>query len=164
MKTLVRLNDWICSTLKVTVIALVACMLLALSAQVLMRYVFNIALSWTEELSLTLFTWSVLLAAALGVRDGAHVRLTLLLDRFPRRWRHWPERLIHAATLAFGAYLAYGGWDYFMGTRGMKSAAIAYPIELLYAVAPVFGVLIALFALEHALRGTVPDQEGELDV
>jgi len=164
MNALTRLNDVIANVLKWLVIAMVILMLVALSMQVAMRYVFNVALSWSEELSLALFTWSVLLAAALGVRNSAHVRLTLLLDRLPARGRRLLERLIHVATIAFGVYLAWGGLDYFMGTRGMKSAAIAFPMELLYAAAPLFGALIALFALEHALKGSVPTQGEGLDV
>ena len=164
MKGLVRLNDALVAAIKLVVIVMVAVMLLTLGAQVAMRYVFNIALSWSEELSLTLFTWSVLLAAALGVRDGIHVRLTLLPDRLSPGLRRLLERLIHAVTTAFGVYLFWGGLDYFIGTRGMKSAAIAYPMELLYGVAPIFGALIALFAFEHTLKGTMPAQEGELDV
>lgn len=164
MNALVRLNDGIAGAIKLLVIVMVAVMLVTLSMQVTMRYAFNIALSWSEELALALFTWSVLLAAALGVRDSVHVRLTVLSDRLPARWRNGLERIIHIATAAFGIYLAWGGVDYFMGTRGMKSAAFAFPMELLYASAPLFGALVTLFALEHAIKGTAPAQEGDADV
>lgn len=164
IETLTRLNDWIARGLKPVVVAAALVMLAALSAQVLMRYAFNIALSWSEELSLALFTWSVFLASALGVKEGFHVRLTLLLDRFPDGRRAWPERLIHIGTMAFGAYLAYGGFDYVAETRGMTSAAIAFPVELLYSAAPACGGLIVLFALEHALKGTVPQPSRETSV
>jgi TRAP-type C4-dicarboxylate transport system permease small subunit len=36
-------------------------------------------------------------------------------------------------------------------TRGATSAAIGFPIELLYALAPTFGVLLALFSFERLL-------------
>lgn len=164
MKTLTQLNDWLVLAIKALVIAMIIVMLCVLSGQVLMRYAFNIALSWSEELSLALFSWSVLLTSALGIREGFHVRLTILLDRFPARLRSMAERLIHLATVGFGLYLAYGGFDYLSETRGMKSAAIAFPIEWLYSAGCVTGVLIALFAFEHFLKGTVPQPEGEINV
>lgn len=164
MKTLTRLNGWLAQALKAVVISMMIVMLVTLSAQVLMRYAFNIALSWSEELSLALFSWSVLLSSALGVKEGFHVRLTILLDRVSPRLRPIPERAIHLATMVFGGYLAYGGLEYLRETRGMKSAAIAFPVELLYAAIPVCGLLIALFALEHAIKGTMPHAEGDASV
>jgi TRAP-type C4-dicarboxylate transport system permease small subunit len=47
--------------------------------------------------------------------------------------------------------MAYAGWNYVIETRGATSAAIGFPIEFLYASAPAFGVLIALFSLERLL-------------
>lgn len=164
MKTLTQLNDWLARALKAVVISMMIVMLITLSAQVLMRYAFNIALSWSEELSLALFSWSVLLASALGVKEGFHVRLTILIDRVPPRLRYIPERLIYLATMVFGGYLMYGGFEYFSETRGMKSAAIAFPMELLYSAAPVCGLLIALFAMEHAIKGTTPHAERGISV
>ena len=45
------------------------------------------------------------------------------------------------------------GWRSVDMTRGATSAALQYPIECLHALAPVAGVLMALFALERAWRG-----------
>ena len=47
---------------------MVVVMLGVLTAQIFLRYLFNIALSWSEELALALTTWTVLLMAALGVK------------------------------------------------------------------------------------------------
>ena len=48
-------------------------------------------------------------------------------------------------------FLAVAGWEYVAETQGSKSAAIGFPIELLYAAAPAFGVLIAIFSLERLM-------------
>jgi TRAP-type C4-dicarboxylate transport system permease small subunit len=164
MKFLIRLNDRLTLVIKVLIIGMMITMLVTLSAQVLMRYAFNVALSWSEELSLALFSWSVLLASALGIREGFHVRLTILLDQVPIRFRSITERLIHLVTMVFGCYLMYGGYNYVSETRGMKSAAIAFPVELLYSAAPVCGLLIVLFAIEHAINGTLPQSGVDVNV
>ena len=64
-------------------------MLVSLSLQVVMRYVFDKAPSWSEELALACFSWSMLLAIAAGVRGAIHVRMDLLVDHLPkpRSWR-----------------------------------------------------------------------------
>ena len=48
-----------------------------------------------------------------------------------------------------------------MDTRGMTSAAMGYPNELLHASALVCGVLIMLFAVEAMLEGRIPVDEGQ---
>ena len=159
MRILVRINDFAAATLKVLVVTMVLVMLVALSGQVLLRYVFNITLSWSEELSLGLFTWTVLLMAALGVREGFHVRMSLLIQRLSAGPRLRAERSIHFAATAVGCFLAWSGWRYFADTHGTTSAAIGYPIELLHASALTCGVLIALFALEALIEGRIPADE-----
>ena len=157
MSVFSRVNAAIARLLGVLVVAMVVVMTCALGAQVLLRYAFNVTLSWSEELSLGLFTWTILLASALGVREGFHVRMALLLDPLPAALRRESDRLIHFATCAVGLFLAWAGWRYVADTRGAVSAAIGYPIELLHASAFVCGLLIAVFAFESALAGKVVD-------
>lgn len=134
-----------------TAVAMTLVMLAVLVLQVVARYFFGVALSWSEELSLLLFTWVVLLVGSLGVREDFHVRLTLVPDMLPGVPARWLARLIHAGILAFGVMLAAGGHAYVVETIGQTSAAIAYPIEALHLAAPVCGALVALHALARLL-------------
>ena len=138
-----------------------ALMLGAITYQVVMRYVFGDTPSWSEELAVLLFSWSVLGGLALGVHEGWHVRLTLLPDLLPRGLRILAERATDAITAALGIFLAWSGWRFLDITSGSISAAIGYPIEILNVLAPIAGVLMALFALERALRpgGALPAAE-----
>lgn len=126
--------------------------LAAITYQVVMRYVFGDTPSWSEELAVLLFSWSVLGGLALGVHEGWHVRLTLLPDLLPRRARIAAERATDAVTATLGLFLAWSGWRFLDITAGSVSAAVGYPIEVLNALAPVAGLLMALFGLERALR------------
>jgi len=137
------------------VVALVAAMLAALALQVGMRYLGGRALSWSEELALLGFTWVVVLASALGIRSGLHARMTMLVDRLPGAASRVMEAVIALLIAALGVAIALAGWEYVQETRGMSSASIGYPVELLHAAAPVFGVLVAVFALERAIFGAV---------
>lgn len=133
--------------------ALTLLMLAALAIQVLMRSVFNAPPSWSEELALLAFSWTALLALAYGVREGIHVRMDMLLDALPRALRRWAERLVLAAVAGIGLYLAVAGWHYTESAVGTTSAAIGYPMPLLYASCVACGALVALFAAERLLLG-----------
>ncbi len=161
MSALAALNTRLAQAIKVLVTAMVVVMLGTMSMQIFLRYAFNVSLSWSEELTIALFTWTVLLMAALGVREGFHVRMSLLIRRLPPGARVRAEQAIHLAAVVVGCYLAWSGWRYFADTRGTVSAAIGYPIGLLYSSGMVSGVLIALFAFEAVLEGRVPADEQE---
>jgi TRAP-type C4-dicarboxylate transport system permease small subunit len=131
------------------VFVLTSVMFASLALQVAMRYVLGQALSWTEEVALGCFTWTVLLAVALGVRDSIHVRMELLIDRLPPRARHAAEQAILVLVMVLGSFLAWSGTFYVLDAEGATSAATGYPTGWLYAAAPVSGALIAVFAAER---------------
>ena len=89
VRALVRFNQAAARAIKALVVVMVVVMLGVLTAQISLRYLFNIALSWSEELALALITWTVLLMAALGVKESFHVRMALLVRRLPPSLR-WP--------------------------------------------------------------------------
>jgi TRAP-type C4-dicarboxylate transport system permease small subunit len=130
--------------------ALILLMLAILAYQVFMRSVLDAPPSWTEEVALLGFTWLILLGTAYGVRQGIHVRMDVLLDALPARWRVVLERAIAAAVALVGGLLALAGWD-------TTSAAIGYPMPVLYVSTVVSGALIAVFGIERLL-GAAPGE------
>lgn len=126
-------------------------MLVCVAIQVVMRYVFARAPSWTEELAVLMFAWAILGALALGVREGFHVGLGVLLDALGPGARRHAERVLAVLTIALGAYLSWSGWRFLEVTFGTKSAAVGYPIEILHVMALIAGVLMFFFALERAI-------------
>ena len=75
MSLLARFNALSARAVRALIVVMVLVMTCALAAQVSLRYGMNITLSWSEELSLGLFTWTVLLSSALGVHEGYHCLL-----------------------------------------------------------------------------------------
>lgn len=148
---LARLNRRLAAVIKLAVVVAVTGMLVSLALQVFMRYVLGKALAWSEELSLLLFSWSMLLMLALGVREGFHVRIAGLVERLGTATSSLALRAVDAAVLFAGGYLGWSGIQYVVETSGSTSAAIAYPIEFLYTAAPLCGLFIALFALERLI-------------
>ena len=138
------------SVLKMAAVAIVLLMLLTLSAQVFLRYVFGKALS-SEELALLGFAWVVVISTVIGIRRLTHARMDLVIGLLPKTLHGLVDKLVSLMMCALGLFVAYAGWNYVIETRGSTSAAIGFPIEFLYAAAPTFGVLIALFSLERLL-------------
>ncbi len=49
---------------------------------VVLRYVFDMSLPWAAELTNYLFIWSALFGAAYGFKQGAHISITLVIEKF----------------------------------------------------------------------------------
>ena len=138
----------------VVAVTMTGVMVASLVLQIVFRYGLGQALTWSEELALFLFTWIVLLVGSLGVREGFHVRLTLLHDYLPG-WLRLPlDLVLGLLVLGFGLVLLTSGSDYVTETLGQVSAAVGYPIEALHLAAPVSGGLVVVHALASLLNGS----------
>jgi TRAP-type C4-dicarboxylate transport system permease small subunit len=157
-----RVIAFVAAALKLSLIAATAIMVGCIALQVVMRYVFGRTPSWTEELAVLMFSWTVMGGLALGVREGFHVRLDVLIKLAPSAGRPWAERAVEALTAAFGFYLAWSGLRFLDMTGGSVSAAIGYPIEILHALAPIAGALSGLFASLRMLTNAPTEVPVEL--
>ncbi|WP_245263337.1 TRAP transporter small permease [Azorhizobium doebereinerae] len=123
--------------------------------QVIGRYVFNDSPSWTEPFSLLLMSWFILLGAAVGVREGDHLGFEIGLHYASPAVRRGMELTTHVLVTAFGAAMAYYGWDLAMGTWSAKMAGIDLPQGVDYLPLAGGGALIALFSFEKLLQDLV---------
>ena len=74
---------------------------------VLTRYVTERPAVWTTELSGILFTWVVFIGAMTAMRDGRHIRVTLLVDILPDTARRFVMKLGDLLVAAFLIYVTY---------------------------------------------------------
>lgn len=114
---------------------------------VFFRYVLQNSLSWTDEVAMFCFSWIVLLAAALLVRESGHVRVELIENYLPAVVVRLLRIGIELLVLLTGVYMVWTGWDFMQMTVGQLSPAIRYPIWARNLSVPVSGVLICLFAI-----------------
>ncbi|UCF84159.1 MAG: TRAP transporter small permease [Desulfobacteraceae bacterium] len=140
-------SKWSARITTAAVLAIAVLLVVCLLISIFFRYIIGHALSFPEELSMLLFAWLVLLTGSLGVREGFHVRLTLLTNKLPSTMRKVLARLITVGIILFGGVLLYSGQDLVVRTAGDLSATLRYPIEFLYYPAPVCGALIIVHGL-----------------
>lgn len=134
-----------------------ALMAIIIAIQVGARYLLNSPTVWSEELAISLFVWSTMLAIPLGLRRGEHLTLDLA-SRFLRpaavRW------LGLVTAIATGAVFVILGWL----TLGLLPAAdrqllagiagglgIQAKVSWVYLAVPVGGLLAVIFTAERAV-------------
>ncbi len=151
-----RAFRWLIDAILVVSLAVISIVLIG---QVVMRYVFNAALPWPEELSQFLLVLLTLLGGYRALEMDMHIRLQVL-DDFP-----WPRLVLllrlagYAASAAFMLYVAYGGYELTRRSLRMPSTALRLPMGVVYATLPVaFGLMTILLVviMIRLVRGRDP--------
>jgi len=129
---------------------------------VVMRYVFNAAPVWVDEVVGFLLVAMVMLAAAQTLRRGEHIAVDVLVERLSARGKRWTRVWAALATLAITAVLIVNGWDTAMLARRLgllTEGNLEWPTWWLMLLIPAGGCLLALAAVEalwRALAGLPP--------
>lgn len=136
------LSKWVASVGLLLMTAIIA-------VQVFARYVLNDSPVWAEQAALLLMIWYVFIAAAAGVREGFHIRISVIAESLPVRIQHPLRLLTHAlvalfgvAMVVFGIQLAADTWQHVIPTLGLSRGLAYVPIAL-------SGMLIVGFASEQ---------------
>ncbi|WP_052745536.1 TRAP transporter small permease [Allosalinactinospora lopnorensis] len=129
-----------------------ASMVVVVSWQVFGRYVLSASPAWAPETALVLLAWLGLLGVAIGVREHAHIGVTFVADRLPRRVRAVVLRLTPVLFLVFGVYLVVQGWDFTQMTMNSTMPATGLPTAVQYAAMPVTGVLVCVYSALQMLN------------
>jgi TRAP-type C4-dicarboxylate transport system permease small subunit len=133
---------------------LLAAMAALVVVSVFFRYVLNASLTWSEEATRYMDAWLVFGGLAVAHRMGAHVRITLLFDMTPTRFRRYVEALSELVLLGLLVAMAYLGAQLVMANfdRNQLTPSLRIPIAWAYLAVPLGLALMALQSLERLLR------------
>ena len=119
------------------IITCTAAMIVVVSVQVALRYLLNTSIDWSDEVSRLLFVWCMFLAIPLGIREGSHVGIELLVQFMPDGPR---RQLARACTvIAIGLMgivlwqtvrIAADTWDELMPTLPISVNWFLVPVAL----------------------------------
>ncbi len=99
---------------------------------VLTRYVTERPAVWTTELSGILFTWVVFIGAMTAMRDGRHIRVTLLIDLLPEAAGRWLTKIGEIIVLVFLVYVSYLSFEMMQAGATRPSPALRIPFLYVY--------------------------------
>lgn len=107
--------------------------------QVVGRYVFGNAPTWSEELSRYLYVWECWVGVSLTQRENRHITLTFLIDTFPTKIRRISDIIAWILTVGTAAVLAYYGFELvaFSMQHGNLSPSLHLPMWVFYLCLPV---------------------------
>lgn len=76
---------------------------------VVVRYGTDLSFAWSEEMTVNLFVWAVMLGTAAVFRERGHLALNIVYNLLPRAWRRLCLWLSLLLSVGFFAVLTYFG-------------------------------------------------------
>ena len=141
----------------VTVTLLMVIAMVDMLAGVFLRYVMTqvsatfdlptIRFFWVEEIGEYALAWLTFIGAAIGIRRGTHFAVQILTERLPREIQRAILVGHYVLLAAFGALVAFFGWQVAELNSQSYSPALDLNLRWLYLSAVVGGVLITLYSL-----------------
>lgn len=84
-----------------------AIMVMIIFLQIVMRYVFNNSLTWSEEITRYIFLWQIWVGVSYAVKASKHIRVEIIKDFLSERGKFIIDIIATLIWLAFGIFLCY---------------------------------------------------------
>ena len=126
------------------VMAMVAIIALIMGAGVILRYVFNDPLTWSEEFVVTLFVWSVMLGVPSALRARMHIRIDALILRLGPGARRFTGLLAFVSGAVIMLAAIYAGWQHTQGVWSNQTPMLGYSMGWIFISMPI-GFALTLF-------------------
>lgn len=88
--------------------------------EVVLRYLFHSPTTWSQEVAIYIFTWTMFAGAAYTLSVGKHIHIDILLSRLPPKSRQLIEAFTGFLGFLFCAYITYQSWNFVVLALQMK--------------------------------------------
>lgn len=124
--------------------------------QIIMRYIFDNPLTWSEEIARLSLFWMAFLGATMAVRDKAHLSVDLLTHKIPPKPAKVLAVVVNILILVFLGVLFYSGLNYVKMNLAIKSLVTGVSKGRVYTVIPLSALWMAVYQvrnLVYTLKG-----------
>jgi TRAP-type C4-dicarboxylate transport system permease small subunit len=138
---------------------LLACAVVLMAVQVVLRFVFSQPQPWAEEINRYCFVWATFLGSVIALAKGTHIRVTVLIDRLGPVGRARADLLDRVVCMVVFAFVAWFGFVNVWGWRNQTFFTLpSIPQAVFSLAAPVGATLMCLYLLRRPGR---PDAQAE---
>lgn len=113
-------------------------MTVIMGAQVFCRYILEMSLSWSEELTRYLFVWSGFLSVSYCSKKCLSIKIEQFVALFPRRGKAVFKLVNHTFEFIFFVYMIPFAYSYMMSAVKSGQVSPAYSIPMYYVQAAPF--------------------------
>jgi C4-dicarboxylate transporter DctQ subunit len=140
--------------------AMLVGMFVAFLIQIAFRYLLNLPIGWSNEISVVLWIWMVLFGAAFVLREDEEIRFDLFLASASPRTRRIMFLVTAAALVVLYGMSFPAVLDYVLFMKVQSTAYLKIRFDLLYSIYAIFAVAVIvryLWLSWQAVWGKGPD-------
>lgn len=121
---------------------------------VILRYAFDMSLTWAAELTNYLFIWAALFGAAYGFKQGAHISVSLIIEKFPPAVTKGFLMFANLVSIIYLALISYFGYQLvlMLVDFGEMSIDLEIPLWIPHLVLPIAFALAAYRSAEKLVE------------
>lgn len=140
----IKLEEWL------LIIATIFITLLVF-AQVLSRYIFNVSVGWSAELSRYLLIWITWVSASYTIRKRDHIRISMIVELFSSSVQKVVEVIVILLWSVFAIVMAVVGTEVVMNLQlmGQQTSTLNLPMWVVYLIIPIGGVLMIMRLIQQ---------------
>jgi TRAP-type C4-dicarboxylate transport system permease small subunit len=152
--TLLRFNDML-YRISIGIAGLsVLIMTLIIPWGIFARYVLGSGSSWPEPTAILLMVVFTFFGAAASYRAGAHMAVSMAVDRMPEATRRFAAVLVQVLMAVVCIFMAVKGWKLCMTTWNQFLGEMpSVRVGISYLPIPIGGVITLIFVLEKLFLG-----------
>jgi TRAP-type C4-dicarboxylate transport system permease small subunit len=137
---LTAIGSWLRARAENLLAAMLAVMFAVFILQIVFRYLINLPIGWTHEISVMMWLWMVLFGTAFVVRDSEEIRFDIFYGAVKERTRRImvvisAMTLVVLFTISLPAVI-----DYVMFMKVEKTAYLKIRFDFLYSIYAMFAV------------------------
>jgi len=129
-----------------------AAILIVVILQVFFRYVARVVVPWTEESARYMCIWMVFMGAVAAIAKEAHIRVTFIIDRIPKKIRDVFVLFSYAAVFFFNLIIFFGSIDLIRLNWAQQAVTFPVSVGVLYLAITVSSFFVMLFLAVLAYR------------
>lgn len=147
-----KLSKTLGSSLNVVMAVSLAIMAILVFGNVVLRYLFNSGITWSEEMSRFLFIWLIFLGAIGALKDHEHLGVDMLVKRLPPLGK----KIVFVLTNGLILYVLWlvldGSWKMTLINIDSKAPATGLPLGYVYGIGIVMSVCMAIVIVSNLYR------------
>ncbi len=135
-------------------VCIFAVMVFSVSYGVVGRYLpFVRAPRWTQELAILCMVWLCFVGAGAAVKDGRHVRMTIIESIVPKSWIHPLRLFAYVVLVIVNLFWVVYGIQTTILSHASKMSATGWPLSVTYLSLVIGGLYGAVMAVYRIRKG-----------
>ncbi|WP_281978639.1 TRAP transporter small permease [Pseudorhizobium flavum] len=158
--TLATIGGWLRRRAENILCLMLLMMFVVFILQIIFRYILNLSIGWTHEVSVALWIWIVLFGSAFVVREVDEIRFDLIWGGASDQSRRIMQIICAAALIFLFGISLPAIVDYVTFMKVESTAYLKIRFDYLYSIYVVFAIAMIVRYMWlgfRAIRGNAPD-------